>query len=65
MVLDDTPLLVLDDCVLVLDDRLQVLCDRFWVLDDSGKGVTYKDVAENINMVLFACLNHYCHISVC
>ena len=29
------------------------------------KGVTYKYVAENDNIVLFACLDDYYHISVC
>ena len=37
VVLDDSPLLVIDDCVLVLDDRLQVLDDICLVLGDSGE----------------------------
>ena len=43
----------------MLDDRLQILGDKFRVLDDNGRGVSYTDVSENDNILLFACLNHY------
>ena len=42
MVLDDTPLLVLDDCVHVLDDTFQILDDIFWVLGDSGEEYIHR-----------------------
>ena len=37
VVLDDSTLQVLDDCVRVLDDSLPVLYDNFRVFDESRK----------------------------
>ena len=65
MALDDNPLLVHDDCVHVLDDKKTGFRRQILGFGRQLKGVACKLVAENNNIVLFACFDHYFRLNVC